>query len=73
MNMTEQRWQEIQADFRAWSGGFPPESKYQVTVYIDYAGPQDIDENELRRALYDWMVSDDEELFNPFDRPSGPD
>jgi hypothetical protein len=45
----------VKADFLSWSGGFPPESDYQITVYIDYVGPVGTDPDEVREFLTDWM------------------
>lgn len=56
----------IKRDFRQWSGGFSPESGYQITVYIDYALQCDIDPVEAKNTLLDWMNADDpdEDLFD---------
>lgn len=50
----------LKTDFKKWSGGFPPESDYQITVYIDYAAPNDTDAEEVRGLMRTWMNSDDE-------------
>lgn len=59
----------LKAHFRRWSGGGWPESGDQITVYIDYALPTDIDAepHEVREALWDWMESDDpdDDLYKP--------
>lgn len=47
--------QRIKEDFGSWSGGFPPESPDQITVYVDYALDLGIDPNDARRMLLDWM------------------
>jgi hypothetical protein len=45
----------IKADFMEWSGGFPPESPEQITVYIDYAIAIDADPDAERDLLLAWM------------------
>jgi hypothetical protein len=50
----------LKEDFRSWSGGFSPESVYQITVYVDYAMNTDLGTpEEIREALLDWIGSDD--------------
>ena len=58
--MDEQTKQAIRADFLAWSGGDPPDSEHQITVYVDYAAHADWDSNEVRRLLEDWMQEPDD-------------
>jgi hypothetical protein len=53
--MNEQNAAAIKADFAEWSGGFPPESPEQVTVYIDYACPNTADSTLIREILLAWM------------------
>ena len=53
----------IKEDFLAWSGGFPPESDYQIFVYIETAKPVDINDTELGDMLRVWMNED--EPINP--------
>ena len=48
----------FRSDFLVWSGGFPPESVCQIYVYIDYARPNDTDENDVREILTAWMNQD---------------
>lgn len=60
--MDEQTIKAIREDFFTWSGGFPPESDAQVTVYIDYASSKDWDDNEVRAMLRDWMQEPDTDL-----------
>ena len=50
---------EIERHFLTWSGGFPPESDYQIYVYIDAAKPVDIADAELWDLLRTWMNEDD--------------
>ena len=54
--MTEQKWTELEDDFLEWSGGTPPDSMHQVTVYVDYANPFD-DVDLVRSYLIDWLTS----------------
>ena len=58
--MDERTAKAIRADFLAWSGGFPPDSDDQITVYVDYAAHTDWDSNEVRRLLEDWMQEPDD-------------
>ena len=52
--MIDELTQTVRRDFEEWSGGFPPESEYQITVYVDYA--RCIENAELvREILRDWM------------------
>lgn len=46
---------EIKAHFERWSGGFPPDSDDQITVYIDYAREDDADAEDVRDILKTWM------------------
>ena len=57
--MTDDQIRELKKHFREWSGGWPPESDYQITVYVDYASNVNWDDEEVREALRDWMESDD--------------
>jgi len=42
--------------FLDWSGGCPPDSEHEITVYIDYVHGSDADDaNEVRKMLRDWM------------------
>jgi hypothetical protein len=50
----------IRDDFLKWTGGFPPESDDQITVYLDYACPIAGDETELRSFLREWSRLCDE-------------
>ena len=42
-------------DFLKWSGGLPPESVHEITVYVDYACPQNIEPNKAWGILITWM------------------
>jgi hypothetical protein len=55
MTLTNGQLQELQEDFIQWSGGYPPESDEQITVYIDYAQPADLDSEKVRQFLRKWM------------------
>ena len=43
-------------DFLEWSGGSPPESEFQITVYADYACPQNVDSTRAWQILNIWMA-----------------
>ena len=47
--------ESIKSDFLEWSGGFPPESEDQITVYVDYADPSGQGTEDVRRTLRAWM------------------
>ncbi len=53
----DQRKQLIE-DFLAWTGGFAPESDNQITVYLDYAAPLNVDAERAERLLRDWLLRD---------------
>lgn len=50
--------QALRRDFLQWSGGFEPESRSEITVYVDYACPITFSADEATRALLDWMQND---------------
>lgn len=52
--MDSQQWIELENHFQEWSGGTPPESEHEVTVYVDYASPFNDDEL-VRNYLIDWL------------------
>jgi hypothetical protein len=45
----------IRSDFLEWSGGFPPESTYEVYVYVELARPRHMNEDDVREFLLGWM------------------
>lgn len=49
----------LKKDFAAWGGGGPPESEYQITVYLDYAMSTNMDRQHARDILWSWMNQDD--------------
>jgi hypothetical protein len=51
--------EKLREDFREWSGGFPPESDHQITVYIDYASDITVAPEEARKMLRGWMAEVD--------------
>jgi hypothetical protein len=51
----QQSYANLKANFLEWSGGFPPESPAQVTVYIDYAMSAHEDPDVARDVLLEWM------------------
>ena len=50
---------ELKAAFLDWSGGFPPESPDQITVYIDYGMSVEMDPVLARQALEAWMQEEE--------------
>ncbi|MEX0775774.1 MAG: hypothetical protein WD042_08695 [Phycisphaeraceae bacterium] len=57
--MTKRELRALKKDFRAWSGGAPPENGYIITVYLDYALSVELDRDEAETALSEWMMADD--------------
>jgi hypothetical protein len=55
--------QELKEHFLKWSGGLPPESDYQITVYIDYAA--EVKDEELVREVLRAMMNEDSFEFAP--------
>jgi hypothetical protein len=53
--MTKEQTEALRRHFLEWSGGFEPESKYQITVYIDYARDSRLDQDEVRVVLENYM------------------
>jgi len=53
--MTNEQIEKLKQHFLEWSGGFEPESGHQIMVYIDYARDGNLDKEEVRRLLEDWM------------------
>jgi hypothetical protein len=53
--MTNERIEAVKRHFLVWSGGFEPESEYQIVVYVDYARDSTLDRDEVLRFLKDWM------------------
>ena len=62
--MNQQSVAELKAAFLEWSGGFPPESLDQITVYIDYGLSVGVDPLLARQSLEAWM-QEDESSQNP--------
>jgi hypothetical protein len=50
----------VKEDFSKWSGGFPPESDHQITVYVDYARSIENDAEDVREMLREWLCSDED-------------
>lgn len=44
----------IKADFAEWTGGFPPESEQQISVYLENSLPTEFDFDEAREVLLGW-------------------
>jgi hypothetical protein len=53
--MDNEAFQAIKRDFMDWSGGFPPESDHEISVYIEAAKPTDSSDAELWALLRMWM------------------
>jgi hypothetical protein len=53
--MTNEKIEELKRHFLEWSGGFEPESFHQITVYIDYAIDVDVNPEEARQVLTEWI------------------
>jgi len=51
----QQSHANLKAHFLEWSGGFPPASPEQVTVYIDYAISTREGPDAAREVLLEWM------------------
>jgi hypothetical protein len=56
--MTNEQVKELKRHFLIWSGGFEPESEYQIIVYVDYARDSRLDSEEVRELLEDWMAEE---------------
>jgi len=54
--MNQIKWPELEEHFRIWTGGFPPDSMHEITVYVDYASPFESREQEVRDYLIDWLA-----------------
>lgn len=57
--MTDAEQSALREDFLAWSGDSPPESEHQITVYLDYAAPSNIDKDQAHHFLRAWMNADE--------------
>lgn len=53
--MTQEQIESLRQDFLEWSGGFEPESRHQITVYVEYARDSELDPEESQQVLTDWM------------------
>jgi hypothetical protein len=53
--MTTNKWPELEEHFESWTGGFPPSSNEEITVYVDYASKFPGKDDEVREYLEDWM------------------
>lgn len=60
------KWPELEDDFETWSGGFPPESEYQIIVYIDYRNPFSGRDDKVREYLMDWFERGDPDFVEKF-------
>jgi hypothetical protein len=53
--MTPQQIEALKRHFLEWSGGFDPESEYQIIVYVDYARDSRLNKDEVLLTLEMWM------------------
>lgn len=53
--MTTDQLESLKADFLQWTGGFEPETDKDIAAYISTSMPFDLDEDDTRRALEQWM------------------
>ena len=58
--MTNEQTKRLKANFLSWSGGFKPDSVYQIEVYVDAALHTDLNKEVARRFLLDWLEDDSE-------------
>ena len=58
--MTTTEIEAVKEHFQIWSGGFEPESRWQIVVYCDYARDSRLDKDEVFRVLEEWMCGEDE-------------
>lgn len=57
--MENETFQAIKQDFMDWSGGFPPDSDHEMSVYIETASPSGSNDMDLWALLRRWMNEDD--------------
>ncbi len=63
--MTDELAEKVREHFRIWSGGCPPESEFEIIVYIEKACPLNLDEQELRDMLREWMNNATDDEYRP--------
>jgi hypothetical protein len=56
MNVTAE--DAIRSHFLEWSGGFPPDSSFEVFTYVELARLQAYDYDETREFLIRWMEAE---------------
>jgi hypothetical protein len=67
--MTNEQIEELKRHFMEWSGGFEPESGYQITVYVDYARDARLGADSVREVLEEWMTDElSSEVSRDFDK-----
>ncbi|MBS0207889.1 MAG: hypothetical protein JSS27_02945 [Planctomycetes bacterium] len=54
--MNAKQIKRLKKHFLSWSGGNPPESDDEITVYVDYGKSKEFDYEETRNVLYEWML-----------------
>jgi len=55
--------ESIREDFLSWSGGVPPESRDEISVYMDSSCPVTADVAEVERFLIEWMDGENNKPF----------
>jgi hypothetical protein len=68
--MDSTKWLELEEDFREWTGGFPPDSPHEITVYIDYASKFPGRDEEVRRYLNAWQMRGDDDFDERHEKAS---
>ena len=53
--MSDSELQPFKADFLEWTGGFEPETEEDITTYVDTSMPFDLNAEDVRTALLEWM------------------
>jgi hypothetical protein len=53
--MNEQCIRSLKEDFLEWSGGTPPDSEEQIFIYLEFAGPSNVEDDFTRKVLREWM------------------
>jgi hypothetical protein len=55
VSLTKKQKTALKEDFRAWSGGDPPEGKDQIIVYAEHGADAALDEDDVKEFLEEWM------------------
>lgn len=65
--MDQQMAADIMTDFLAWSGGSPPESKFEIFTYIEAACPFTAERERVWELLMRWMREGENDEFRYVD------